>query len=54
MITKGVTIDFMVHPPIETASMDRHQLAELPKQVEEIVRDGLQQLFQADLEKQNK
>lgn len=54
VITKGVTIDFMVHPPIETASMDRHQLAELPKQVEEIVRDGLQQLFQADLEKQNK
>lgn len=42
-ITKGMTVDFLVHPPIDTASLTRQELAELPQQVEETVRAGLAQ-----------
>ncbi len=45
IVTKGQTINFMVHAPIDTASMDRHQLALLPAQVEETVRSGLDLLL---------
>ena len=44
IIKKGQTIDFMVHPAIDLSSMDRHQFAQLPQQVEDIVRGGLNQL----------
>lgn len=43
-VKKGNTIQFLVHPPIDTASMDRHQLGVLPEQVEEIIREGLNSL----------
>lgn len=43
-IKKGQTIDFMVHPAIDVASMDRSQFAQLPQQIEDIVRSGLETL----------
>ena len=43
-IKKGNTIDFLVHKPIDTASMDRHQIGELHQQVEDIIREGLKTL----------
>lgn len=50
VLTKHRSADFMVHTPIQTADMDRQQLAQLPGQVEEIVREGLQQLRQSSEE----
>lgn len=43
-VKKGNTIDVLVHPPVDTAALDRHQLAELPQQVETIIRNGLAEL----------
>ena len=43
-IRKGQTIDVLVHPPIETADMSRQELAEVPKKVEAMIREGLEQL----------
>jgi 1-acyl-sn-glycerol-3-phosphate acyltransferase len=43
-IQKGVTIHVMIHPAIDTASLDRSQFADLPKQVEDTVRAGLASL----------
>ncbi|MBQ3074431.1 MAG: 1-acyl-sn-glycerol-3-phosphate acyltransferase [Clostridia bacterium] len=34
-------VDVTIHPPIETAGMSRHEAAELPEKVEEIVRGGM-------------
>ena len=48
VLTKHHSMEFLVHPPIETAGMDRHQLAELPQQVEEIVRQGVAELQEMD------
>ena len=44
-VKKGNTIDFLVHEPIATAGLDRQQLADLPEQIEEIVREGLKSLI---------
>ena len=41
IMTKGVHIDFMVHKPIDTASLSRAELADLPERVESIIRQGL-------------
>lgn len=43
-MTKGVHIDFMVHKPIETISLSRTELTELPEKVESIIRSGLAEL----------
>lgn len=40
-IKKGKKIDFIVHEPIDTATLDRKELAELGERVEAIVRGGL-------------
>ena len=45
-VTKGQHIDVLVHPPIETKDMSRQELAELPVQVEAIIRTGLAELVQ--------
>ena len=45
VMTKGVHIDFMVHPAIETAALSRQELAELPEKVEAIVRSGLEDIL---------
>ena len=44
-MNKGAHIDFLVHKPIETASMTRQELAELPEKVESIVRQGLEDIL---------
>lgn len=40
-ITKGVHIDMMVHPHIDTADLTREELASLTNRVEDIIRKGL-------------
>ena len=45
VITKGVHIDFLVHPVIETASMSRQELAMVHEKVEAIVRGGLEEIL---------
>lgn len=45
VITKGVHIDFLVHPVIETASMSRQELAMVHEKVEAIVRSGLEEIL---------
>ena len=44
-MTKGVHIDFMVHPAIETAGLSRQELAGLHEKVEDIVRSGLEEIL---------
>lgn len=43
---KHFKVDFMIHPPIETANLDKAQLNALSDTVEDIVRKGLEQLKQ--------
>lgn len=43
-VKKGTSIDFLVHEPVNTANLDRHQLALLPGQIEDTVRQGLETL----------
>ncbi len=40
---KNVKMDFIVHEPIDTAKLDRKELASLGQRVEDIVRSGLEQ-----------
>lgn len=44
IITGGATIDVVIHAPIDTASLDRHQIANITHEVENTIRatfDGL-------------
>ena len=41
-IKKGRTIDFIAHEPIDTAALDRKELAELSDKIEAIIRSGLE------------
>lgn len=41
---KNFKIDFMVHPPIETSSLSKQEASNLAETVEEIVRNGLEEL----------
>ena len=34
----------IIHPPVPTAGLSRAELAELPAQVEEIIRRGVEEL----------
>ena len=43
-IKKGTKIDIIVHPPIQTAGLSRAELAEIPARVEEIIRQGVEEL----------
>jgi 1-acyl-sn-glycerol-3-phosphate acyltransferase len=43
-ITKGTKIDLIFHPPIQTAGLSRQELTEIPARVEEIIRQGLNEL----------
>ena len=43
-IKKGKKIDMIIHPPVPTAGLSRAELAELPAQVEEIIRRGVEEL----------
>lgn len=43
-IKKGKKIDMLIHPPIDTASLSREELAALPEKVEEIIRQGVETL----------
>lgn len=41
IITSGAKVNMIIHPPIETAEMDRKEAAEIHTVVENIVREGL-------------
>ena len=53
VITNGAVIDVIVHPPIETAGISRAEEKELPKRVEDIVRNGLEILIERDKNRAN-
>lgn len=53
VITNGAVIDVIVHPAIETAGMARSEEKELPKKVEDIVRNGLEILIERDKSRGN-
>ena len=43
-IKKGKKIDMIIHPPIQTAGLSRQELVEIPEKVEEIIRQGVEEL----------
>ena len=43
-VLKGKKIDMIIHPPIQTAGLSRQELAEIPEKVEEIIRQGVEEL----------
>ena len=43
-IKKTATVDIVIHPPIDTASLDRHETAMLPSTVENIIRSTFDEL----------
>lgn len=51
VISNGAVIDVIVHSPIETAGLSRAEQNHLPKQVEQIVRDGLEILVKRAAER---
>lgn len=44
LFTKGQHVDFIIHPPVETANLDRHASATLVSDIENIVRAGMDSL----------
>ena len=50
VITKGCHAELMFHDPIPTSDLDRKQIADLPVEVEKIIRDGLAELVAKDNE----
>ena len=50
-IKKKATIDIVIHPPIETSSLDRHETAVLPTTVENIIRSSFNELVKKENER---
>ncbi len=48
VITGGATVDILIHPSIDTSSLDRHQTANIVHQVEDTIRKGLAQLVEIE------
>lgn len=48
VITKGAVVDVIVHPSIDTASMDRHRTANITQEVEDTIRKGLDTLVEIE------
>lgn len=46
IITGGAVIDVVIHPAIDTASLDRHQIANITHEVENTIRTTLAQLIE--------
>lgn len=53
VITGGAVVDVVIHPAIDTASLDRHELANIPHQVEDTIRTTLEELIEEE-KKRNK
>ena len=43
IITSGAEVNMIIHPPIETADLDRKEASELHTRVENIIREGLKE-----------
>ena len=43
IITSGAEVNIIIHPPIETADLDRKEASELHTRVENIIREGLKE-----------
>ena len=48
VITGGATVDILIHPSIDTASLDRHETANIVHQVEDTIRKGLDKLIEVE------
>ena len=48
VITNGAVIDVKILPAIDTASMDRHQLANISHEVEDTIREALAELIEKE------
>ncbi len=48
IITNGAVIDIKIMPAIDTASMDRHALANISHQVEDTIREALAELIERE------
>lgn len=48
VITNGAVIDVKILPAIDTASMDRHQLANISHEVEDTIREALAELIERE------
>ena len=46
IITGGAVIDVVIHPAIDTASLDRHQIANITHEVDNTIRTTLTQLIE--------
>lgn len=46
--TNGAVIDVKIHPAIDTASLDRHEIANIHDQVENTIRESLDQLVERE------
>ena len=44
VITGGAHVDVIIHPAIDTASLDRHQIANITHEVENTIRETLDRL----------
>ena len=51
VITGGATVDIVIHPPIDTASLSRHEVAELPQHVETIIKNSFNDLVRIEEER---
>lgn len=48
IITGGATVDILIHPYIDTASLDRHQSVNIIHDVEDTIRNGLSRLVEIE------
>lgn len=48
VITNGAVIDVKILPAIDTASLDRHQIANIPHEVENTIRETLNELVEKE------
>lgn len=52
--TNGAVIDVKILPPINTASMDRHQIANITHEVENTIRESFAELVEREKERETK
>lgn len=48
VITKGAVIDVKILPPVDPVSLDRHQTANIPHEVENTIREALHELVEKE------
>ena len=54
IITKGAVVDVKIHPAIDTAALDRHQIANITHDVENTIRESLKELAEREKNRMEK